>query len=54
MKIIGLKIDGARKLTAFEMSNLKERGLIKLIGGNRQGKSTVFDCLRLLRLLESR
>lgn len=48
MKIIGLKIDGARKLTAFEMQNLKERGLIKIVGGNRQGKSTVFDCLRLL------
>jgi len=48
LKIIGLKIDGARKLTAFEMNNLKERGLIKIIGGNRQGKSTVFDCLRLL------
>ena len=48
MKIIGLSIDGARKLTAFEMKDLKERGLIKIVGGNRQGKSTVFDCLRLL------
>lgn len=46
-KIIGLSISGVRKITALEMS-LSKNGLIPIIGGNQQGKTTVLDVLEML------
>ena len=47
MKIIGLKVDGIRKLTAVEMQ-LKDKGLIPIKGKNKQGKSTLIDTVEWL------
>lgn len=47
MKIIGLKILGARLISAIEMK-FGDRGLIQFIGRNKQGKTTILDCLEIL------
>lgn len=47
MKIIGLKIDGIRKLSAVEME-FADKGLIQIRGKNRQGKTSVLDSLEIL------
>jgi predicted ATP-dependent endonuclease of OLD family len=47
LKIIGLKITGVRKLSAIEME-FDCRGLIPIVGGNKQGKTTVLDSLEIL------
>jgi hypothetical protein len=46
MKIIGLRIDGIRKLTAIEME-FKDKGLIPIKGRNKQGKTTIIDSVEL-------
>ncbi len=46
-KIIGLKIDGIRKLSAVEME-FADKGLIQIRGKNRQGKTSVIDSLEIL------
>ncbi len=46
-KIIGLKIDGIRKLSAVEME-FAEKGLIEIRGKNQQGKTSVIDSLEIL------
>lgn len=47
MKIIGLRIDGIRKLSAVEMEFAK-KGLIEIRGKNRQGKTSIIDSLEIL------
>lgn len=47
LKIIGLKIDGIRKLSAIEMQ-FKDKGLIQIKGRNEQGKTSVLDSLAIL------
>ena len=47
LKIIGLSVDGIRKLKAFEMK-FSETGLTIIKGANRAGKSTVIDSLTIL------
>ncbi len=47
MKIIGLKVEGVRLLKAFRMK-FQDKGLTEIRGANKQGKSTVIDCLELL------
>ncbi len=47
MKIIGLSIDGIRKLTAIEME-FADKGLIQIRGKNRQGKTSIIDSLEIL------
>ena len=47
MKIIGLKVEGVRLLKAFQMK-FQDKGLTQIRGKNKQGKSTVIDCLELL------
>jgi hypothetical protein len=47
VKIIGLQVQGIRKLKAFEM-RFNEVGLTKIMGKNKAGKSTVIDCLDIL------
>jgi DNA repair exonuclease SbcCD ATPase subunit len=44
MKIIGLRCDGIRKLTAIEME-FKDKGIIPIKGKNKQGKSTIIDTI---------
>lgn len=46
-KIIALQIDGIRKLTAIEMK-FKDKGLIRICGKNKQGKTSVLDSLEIL------
>jgi hypothetical protein len=48
MKIIGLQIEGARGIKFAELKDLKQQGIIKIIGGNRAGKTTILDCLTFL------
>ncbi len=48
MKIIGLQIEGARGIKFAELRDLKQQGIIKIVGGNRAGKTTVLDCLTFL------
>lgn len=49
MKIVGLKIDGIRKLTAVEMEFDKNKGgLIPIKGKNKQGKTSILDSLELM------
>lgn len=40
LKIIGLKVDGLRKLSAVNLE-FKEKGLIPIVGKNRNGKTTL-------------
>jgi len=47
MKIIGLKVDGIRKLSCIEME-FKDKGLIQIKGKNKQGKTTVLDTIEWL------
>lgn len=47
MKIIGIKVSGIRLLTAFQMK-FQNKGLTQIRGKNKQGKSTVLDCIELL------
>jgi DNA repair exonuclease SbcCD ATPase subunit len=47
LKLIGLQINGVRKLTAVSME-FNGSGLIPLVGQNCQGKTTVLDSLSLL------
>ena len=47
LKIIGFKIEGARKIKAMEME-VAENGLIQFAGLNQQGKSTIIDSLEYL------
>ena len=49
MKIIGLKGNGYRKLSVFEME-FRDKGLIPIYGDNRAGKSTVIDFVRWMIL----
>jgi recombinational DNA repair ATPase RecF len=49
LKIIGLKVDGIRKLTAIEME-LKESGITAIKGENQQGKTSIIDTIRWLIL----
>jgi DNA repair exonuclease SbcCD ATPase subunit len=44
-KIIGLKVDGFKKLTALEMEFNSEGGLIFIKGDNEQGKTTLLESL---------
>jgi len=46
-KVIGLKVDGMRKLRAVEMK-FTNKGLIKIIGQNRAGKTTILESLAVL------
>jgi len=46
-KIIGLKVDGIRKLSAVEMK-FAESGLIQIRGKNGQGKTSIIDSLEIL------
>lgn len=48
MKIIGLQIEGARGIKFAELRDLKQQGIIKIVGGNRAGKTTVLDCWTFL------
>lgn len=45
MKIIGLKAEGFRKLSAVEMQ-FSEAGLTPIVGKNQQGKSSIIDFIR--------
>lgn len=45
MKIIGLKVDGIRKLTAVEME-FTDKGLIQIKGKNKQGKTSLIDTIQ--------
>lgn len=47
LKIIGLKVDGLRKLTAIEME-FAEKGLIQIRGKNGQGKTSILDSFEIL------
>ena len=47
MKIIGIKIDGLRKLTAVEIE-FADKGLIQFRGKNKQGKTTILDSFEIL------
>ena len=47
LKILGLKADGIRKLTAVEME-FAESGTIQIKGKNRQGKTTIIDTIHWL------
>jgi len=47
MKILGLRVDGLRKLTAVEME-FTDKGLIQFRGRNRQGKTTILDTFEIL------
>lgn len=47
LKIIGLKVDGLRKLTAVEME-FADKGLIQFRGKNKQGKTTILDSFEIL------
>ena len=47
MKIIGLRIDGIRKLSAIDME-FTDKGLIQIRGKNRQGKTSIIDSLEIL------
>lgn len=47
LKIIGLKIDGIRKLNAIEMA-VGEKGLVQIKGKNKQGKTSVLDAIEIL------
>jgi len=47
MKIIGLKVDGFRKLKAVEV-NFAQDGITTIIGDNEQGKTTVLDTIEYL------
>lgn len=46
MKIIGLKVDGVRKLTAVQME-FKDNGLVPIKGKNKNGKTTILDSIQL-------
>ncbi len=46
-KIIGLKIDGIRKLSAVELE-FADKGLIQIRGKNKQGKTSIIDSLEIL------
>jgi predicted nucleic acid-binding Zn-ribbon protein len=46
MKIIGLKVDGVRKLTAVEMQ-FKNNGLVPIKGKNKNGKTSIIDSIEL-------
>lgn len=50
MKIIELRIENMRCIAALVLKNLKQRGLIKIHGMNKQGKSTVIDSLFMLMM----
>ena len=47
LKIIGLQVQGIRKLKAFIMG-FNEKGMIVFSGKNGQGKTTVIDCVDFL------
>ena len=47
MKILGLRVDGLRKLTAVEME-FADKGLIQFRGKNKQGKTTILDSFEIL------
>lgn len=47
LKIIGIQVDGLRKLTAVEME-FAEKGLIQFRGKNEQGKTTILDAFAIL------
>lgn len=47
LKIIGLKVDGIRKLQAVEME-FKDKGLIQIKGKNKQGKTSILDTIEFL------
>lgn len=47
MKIIGLKVDGIRKLSAIEMK-FNDSGLIPIVGKNKQGKTSILDSIEML------
>jgi hypothetical protein len=46
-KLIGLQVDGMRKLRAINMK-FADNGLIQIIGLNRQGKTTILESLAVL------
>ncbi len=46
-KLIGLKIDGVRLLSAVEME-FSDKGLIQIKGPNKQGKTSILDSIELL------
>lgn len=47
LKVIGLKVDGLRKLTAIEME-FTDKGLIQFRGKNKQGKTSILDSFEIL------
>lgn len=47
MKLIGLKINNLRRISAIEME-IKESGMTEIRGHNRQGKTTVLDAVEVL------
>ena len=47
LKIIGLQIDGIKKLKAIEMKP-NQTGLVQIKGKNKQGKTSILDALEIL------
>ena len=47
LKIIGLQIDGIKKLKAIEMKP-NQTGLVQIRGKNKQGKTSILDALEIL------
>ena len=46
-KLIGLKADGLKKLKAIEME-FSDRGITRIVGQNRQGKTSILDSIAIL------